>query len=349
MLLLLVAALLARDHGRSAGARLGALFALGVAAYAVSSAPGFAAQPVWWHAPILALSAGNTFIFWMFARALFDDAFTFRRWHLAVWSVLAALGLVNCYLLLPLYLPEANIVRTVILLAALSFALLAVAHTMSTWKSDLVEGRRRLRIFIIGAAAGYTVVNTLSKLTALPDSSALVSATSAFSLAVITLLIAWALLRVPGAELFPADTVSVQDPKAGTIDRHSTETDNADDAVDAVDHELIAALERLMTEEQVYQQENLTIGALAASLGQPEYKLRRTINQGLGYRNFNVFLNRYRIMDAKSALADPGQANVSVLAIAMDAGFQSLGPFNRAFKAETGITPTEFRRMNLSE
>jgi AraC-like DNA-binding protein len=32
----------------------------------------------------------------------------------------------------------------------------------------------------------------------------------------------------------------------------------------------------------------------------------------------------------------------------MDAGFQSLGPFNRAFKAETGVTPTEFRRTQLS-
>ncbi len=29
----------------------------------------------------------------------------------------------------------------------------------------------------------------------------------------------------------------------------------------------------------------------------------------------------------------------------MDAGFQSLGPFNRAFKAVTGVTPTEYRRL----
>jgi AraC-like DNA-binding protein len=35
---------------------------------------------------------------------------------------------------------------------------------------------------------------------------------------------------------------------------------------------------------------------------------------------------------------------VPVLTIAMDSGFQSLGPFNRAFKADTGLTPTEYRR-----
>ena len=70
------------------------------------------------------------------------------------------------------------------------------------------------------------------------------------------------------------------------------------------------------------------------------------INQQLGYRNFNVFLNNYRIEEAKAALADPTQAEVPVTTIAMDAGFQSLGPFNRAFKATTGVTPTEYRRLN---
>lgn len=48
----------------------------------------------------------------------------------------------------------------------------------------------------------------------------------------------------------------------------------------------------------------------------------------------------------KAALADPDQAEVAVLTVALDAGFSSLGPFNRAFKAETGLTPTDYRRLN---
>ena len=48
---------------------------------------------------------------------------------------------------------------------------------------------------------------------------------------------------------------------------------------------------------------------------------------------------------ASTALADPAQAEVPVITIAMDAGFASLGPFNRAFKATTGVTPTEYRRQ----
>jgi AraC-like DNA-binding protein len=39
---------------------------------------------------------------------------------------------------------------------------------------------------------------------------------------------------------------------------------------------------------------------------------------------------------------------VPILTIALDAGFQSLGPFNRAFKAQTGMTPSEFRRQQLA-
>ena len=60
-----------------------------------------------------------------------------------------------------------------------------------------------------------------------------------------------------------------------------------------------------------------------------------------------MFLNGYRIADAKAALGDAGQAQVPVLTIALDAGFNSLGPFNRAFKAETGLTPTAYRRQVL--
>ena len=115
----------------------------------------------------------------------------------------------------------------------------------------------------------------------------------------------------------------------------------------AADQKLIDVL-RLMGDERIYRHDNVTIGTLSTKLGIPQYRLRRLINQRLGYRNFNVFLNEHRIAEAKAALADPSQAEVPVITIAMDAGFQSLGPFNRAFKAITGVTPTEYRRLKAS-
>jgi hypothetical protein len=72
MLLLLVAALLLRDHPNQTAGRLGAMFAIGTAAYALCSAPQVADQQTWWHAPLLALAAGNAVVFWLLARALFD-------------------------------------------------------------------------------------------------------------------------------------------------------------------------------------------------------------------------------------------------------------------------------------
>jgi AraC-like DNA-binding protein len=64
-------------------------------------------------------------------------------------------------------------------------------------------------------------------------------------------------------------------------------------------------------------------------------------------RNFNAFINQYRLQEARAALQDPARREESILGIALACGFQSIGPFNRAFKADAGCTPTEFRRQNL--
>ncbi|MGQ3030858.1 MAG: helix-turn-helix domain-containing protein, partial [Ferrovibrionaceae bacterium] len=115
------------------------------------------------------------------------------------------------------------------------------------------------------------------------------------------------------------------------------------------DQPLVARLRQVMEVERRYRQEGLSIGMLATAVGLPEYRLRRLINGSLGYRNFAAFLNHYRLADARAALTDPAQAEVPILTIALDAGFNSLGPFNRAFKAETGMTPSEYRRTAAAE
>ena len=344
---LFVAALLVRDFAGAIAARLGAAFALGVAAFAVSSTPGFTIPPVWWQAPLHAFSAGNAIVFWLFARALFDDDFKLRYWHAGAWTVLALLGIANCFLLAPSHAAAAPI-GLLLKLATILFAALAVFQSLATWREDLIEGRRRLRLFIVGAAAAYTMANTLSQFF-LPHEpvSTLGSAINAFSLAIVTLGIIWCMVRIADAGLFT--TVRTSESKEDAEAANLIDSPVPEKSLDQADRKIIDALEHLMHDENIYREEKLSIGDLAARLGQPEYKLRRLINQGLGYRNFNVFLNRYRINDTKIALSDPQQTNVPVLTIAMDAGFQSLGPFNRAFKSETGMTPTEFRRLYFPE
>lgn len=330
-LMLFVAALVWREHAPSLMARLAAALSLGVAAYALQSAPGFHSWPPGWRAPFAVMSTGNAVVFWLFSRALFDDEFRWRPAYALAWGAMAVAAVVGCFAAWPVGLG--------IVLATLAFALLAVAQSLASWRTDLVERRRRLRVFIVGAGALYTLLNMAPRLLHAGQPDAVAGLIDIAALSAISVVVAWHLLRSSGAQIFlpepakPAPVASAPDavPQA--------------QAEEAVDVGLIASLEALMAGERFYRQDGLTIGSLAQRLKVPEYKLRRAINQGLGYRNFNAFLNRYRIDEVKAALADPAQAPVPVLTLAMDAGFQSLGPFNRAFKAETGLTPTEFRRV----
>ena len=110
---------------------------------------------------------------------------------------------------------------------------------------------------------------------------------------------------------------------------------------------LLEQLDAAIT-KQAFQQEGLTIGQLARQLGAQEHRLRRLINAKMGFRNFNDFLNHHRVQVACQQFADPTLARTPILTIAMKLGYGSIGPFNRAFKQSTGLTPTEFRRQKLA-
>jgi AraC-like DNA-binding protein len=122
-----------------------------------------------------------------------------------------------------------------------------------------------------------------------------------------------------------------------------------DSTTDPEDERVAQALQRLMEDAQVYREEGLSVATLAARLRVPEYRLRRVPNQRLGHRNLNAYVNGLRLEQACKALADPALRHVPVLSIALDAGFQSIGPFNRAFKAAMGVTPTDYRRHKLAD
>jgi len=336
VLLLLVAALLLRDYRRWPAARLGALFALGGLAYALCSTPAFHAAAGVLSYPAVAIATGNNLVFWLFARALFDDTFRLRPAYAALWAVIVALGFLDATSQDFGPAAVARILGPARGLQAVGFALLATLQTIASWPADLVEGRRRLRVFVVAAAAAHTLLTVWAALAAHGTPSLPIRTLDVAALTAIAAVVAWSLLRVS------ADTVltSAAAPGAPPPERARI--------LDEDDRRRLAELDRLMAHERVYRQERLSIGRFAQQLRIPEHRLRRLINGGLGHRNFNAFLNGYRLADAKAALADPAEAEVPVLTIALDAGFNSLGPFNRAFKAETGLTPSEFRRAALA-
>ncbi len=98
----------------------------------------------------------------------------------------------------------------------------------------------------------------------------------------------------------------------------------------------------IIREQGWWRDPGLTAPILARHLATNTTYLSRALNTGLGH-NFNEFVNLLRIKAVQEELARPGPQR-DLLAIALDAGFNSKASFNRVFKRLTGETPSDFRR-----
>jgi AraC-like DNA-binding protein len=356
-LLLLLAAVLWRDRPRLPAARAGVAMTLGLFMQVVSSAPPVEALlPRLWQAPLVAISVGNGVLFWIFVQALFDDEFVLRPVHVAAWLGVAVLSGFNCAVVAGSGSVLAPLMIGLQRAVPLACAMLAAVAAASRWHSDLVEPRRRLRSFIAVAGIGYTLAMLVARLGSPRGQLSDVMATvDVLILLVILAAVAVQLLHLGGSELFPSARMQTRPtPVAGRAEAVGDRIEPAETAPpssppDPAEERLAGALQRVMALERAYLDEKLTVSSLAARLAVPEYRLRRLINQRLGHRNFNAFVNGFRLDEARSALADPSRRELPVLSIALEAGFQSIGPFNRAFKAATGLTPSEFRREKLAD
>jgi hypothetical protein len=144
---LLMAVLLLRDAGRGLVGRLAAAFSLGVAAYMICSSSTFHTLSPYVHLPILALCVSNPVLFWLLARALFDDSFRLVPAH----------GLIVVAFLVPksveLLIGGLIAAASELVLHAAGFALAAHALWVACRgrADDLSEERRAFRLpFVIG-------------------------------------------------------------------------------------------------------------------------------------------------------------------------------------------------------
>lgn len=361
-LLLVLVLVLGRDRPRLPAARAGLLLALGLCIQVIGSTPLFEATvPRAWQSPFVAISVGNAVLFWVFVRALFDDDFALRPLHIASWLAVAVLAAFNCAMVAGSASVVAPITVGIQRAVPLVFAVLAAMAAASQWRADLVEGRRRLRVFIVVTGVGYSIGMLVVRLASPRGQLSGPSATAdAAMLLLIVAVVTWQMVRLAGSEFFPAAQAPAVIPPVmpGAPAQPAEESANprpaepgpaTEPAPDPAEDRLAASLQHAMAVEHAYRSEDLSIATLAARLSVPEYRLRRLINQRLGHRNFNAFINGFRLAEATAALADSSKRELPVLTIALTAGFQSIGPFNRAFKAATGLTPTEFRRKKLAE
>jgi adenylate cyclase len=96
-----------------------------------------------------------------------------------------------------------------------------------------------------------------------------------------------------------------------------------------------------MINETPYLNADLSLRSLASELNILPNKLSWLLNKGIG-KNFNEYINHYRIEAFKSIAKDPSNANITIIGLAYDCGFNSKTVFNTYFKKETGVTPKEF-------
>lgn len=364
-LLLVFAGVLLRDRPPSSGRTVAIAMALGLCVQTFASTPWLETNvALAARAPLIALSVGNAPLFWLFVASLVDDDFVLRRHHVAIWAGVVAYA----------WFVMAGVVGSgspatpwcLLLQRAISpfFSLLAAVTAMLNWRADLVERRRRLRGFVVVMGVGYGLLMVL--LRARTPHGMLVGGAATLDVLlplVIVGVIAGQLLRLGGSDVFlpivaprMPDAPGAESPTVAAAHAEGpppAETAAADPAAtaaaDPAEQRLADALQHAMAVERAYRTEDLTVALLATRLKVPEYRLRRLINQRLGHRNFNAFVNGFRLADARAALADPVKRDLPILTIALDAGFGSIGPFNRAFKAATGVTPGEFRRENIAD
>ena len=310
---------------------------LGAVAYLFNSSELIGGEFAWLRSYVDIFSLFTPFWIWMFARNLFERP-------PPGWTVAAiAAVLIFSWATGNFVTADSPFGRWVghpfgfYVIHILSLALIAdlVRVALSDRADDLIEKRRLIRLWLpllVAAQAGGILTYELIVGQAIPHPP--VQLVNAFLIFALTLFAGHALLDTD-----PVLLVETGDHPAPT---------EGNPALSPSESVLRGKLQSAM-EEGYYRTPGLTIAGLADHLDTPEHRLRALINQRLGYRNFSAFLNRHRIGEARQVLADPARVDLPVLTIAMDLGYNSLPTFNRAFRIETGTTPTEFRRDAIEQ
>lgn len=297
---------------------------------------------------------------WAFLLSVLQDNFRIRApYFLPLAAMLAT------YFASALFAYNNNVVATQISGLAWYGLILALdGHVLYTaffaLPDDLVEFRRQFRKgFVVPLVSLVTIFNLLEIVALISSDGSFVAKNLEFTMTVTLFLVIWLATwivaprradlfggRRPGGEA--PETRSVQTPASSPESGMASEDRTAAAAVtvNPVRDAILADLIRQMEREEIFREHGLTLDQLAARIAVQPYVLRRLINRGLGFRNFSNYLNQFRVRAACDELARPELRQKQIISIALDSGYQSLAPFNRAFRELTGLTPSEYRRKS---
>lgn len=125
-----------------------------------------------------------------------------------------------------------------------------------------------------------------------------------------------------------------------------TKTKYQNSNISEKDKELLKnAIQDIMDNTQEYCQTDFSLDKMAALVNSKSKYVSQVINESFG-KNFNTFINEYRIKEACRRLIDPEKyGNYTIASIAGEMGFKSSANFNSIFKKITGMTPTVYQKM----
>ncbi len=109
---------------------------------------------------------------------------------------------------------------------------------------------------------------------------------------------------------------------------------------------LFNEISKLIVGDSLYREPDISLPKLSKMWGKSTQQISTAINE-CAKRNFNDFINHYRIQDAKKLLSTAESEKYTISSIAFDVGFSSLSSFNGAFKKFEGTTPSSFRKSSL--
>ena len=282
--------------------------------------------------PLTALCSTHPVWFWICARVLFSDRATLRTSDVIC---LGAMGVAGVLYQSQLPADGADTAVRVLGVAfaasGLAFACLAPLTVYFGMAGDLDLRRRQLRQWFVPVVSIYLAAVLVTQAIVMFQGGSTPRTLVLLNLVVIDVAATIALSTF--VQLRVVNWIAAVDiPPAVALSR--------------LEESVLERLNRRFVAERLYAREALTIAQLATLLGTQEHVLRRVINQGLGFRNFNDFLHTHRLKEAAGRLGDPQLRRIPVLTIALEVGYGSIGPFNRAFKERFGVTPTEYRRQN---
>lgn len=106
---------------------------------------------------------------------------------------------------------------------------------------------------------------------------------------------------------------------------------------------MLAEVEGLMQERELFRDPDLDLPGLAEQIGLSSHQLSELINTRLG-KGFSRYVREFRVEAAEDMLRE--EPSASVLSVGLSVGFTSQSNFYQAFREITGMTPGQFRRIN---